>query len=91
MSSISGSEIMKELVDLLKINKIKYKEGFYTNEPSIIIVKNNYKIEIFYDSYSNELVGDIQRIPYSWGRMGSTSLEDIINDLREYLGIDIKR
>ena len=81
---------MKYLVDLLKINKIKYTEGFYTNEPSIIIKNNKYKIEIFYDSFSKELVSDLQRIPYTWGRMGSTSIEGIINDLNEYLGIEVK-
>lgn len=31
-----------------------------------------------------------KKMPYTWGRMGSTTLEEIIKDLKDYLDIDVK-
>lgn len=80
--------MLVELVNILEINNIKYEYGDYAGKKSIVIKKNKHKIEI-YES-KDRLVSDLQRVPYTWGRMGRTTLEDILEDLRDYLKIDIK-
>ena len=70
------------LIELLNKNKIKYEVGDYAGHKSIIIKRNKYKMEIY---YNKGFVSDLQKIPYTWGKMGSTTLSNIINDLKEYL------
>lgn len=79
---------MLELLNILNQNNIKYSYGKYANEyDSIIIKKNKYKIEIFEDQ--DCLVSDLQQIPYTWGIMGSTCINEILHDLSYYLKIDV--
>ena len=80
---------MKELIELLDRNNIPYQKGFYVDTESIVIKKNKHQIEIY--ETERGLVSDLQKIPYSWGRMGSTTLEEIKNDLRVYLNIDLSK
>lgn len=81
---------MKELIELLDRNNIPYEKGFYGfDTESIVIKKNKHQIEIY--ETERGLVSDLQKIPYSWGRMGSTNLEEIKNDLRVYLNIDLSK
>lgn len=78
---------MQELLKILDSNNIKYSYGKYGyDDDCIIIKKNNYKLEIYYE---NGYVSDLQKVPYTWGRMGSTTLDEIINDLKNFLGINI--
>ena len=78
---------MKDLICLLDNNNIKYFYSKYGYDiDCIVIKKNNYKLEIY---YKNGYVSDLEKIPYTWGRMGSTSLDMIIDDLRNYLKIDL--
>lgn len=79
---------MSELISILETNNIKYEYGDYAGEKSIVIKKNKHQIEIYEDK--GRLVSDLQKVPYTWGRMGSTTLEDILEDLRDYLKINIK-
>ena len=80
---------MKELINLLEINNIKYQHSVYGyNNKSILIKKNKYQIEVFEDEQG--LASDLQKVPFTWGKMGSTTLEDVLEDLKGYLGIDIK-
>lgn len=79
---------MDELISLLEFNNVKYEHGDYAGHKSIIIKKNKYQLEIFRDKKG--YVSDLQRIPYLWGKMGSTTLEEILEDLKDFLGIKIK-
>lgn len=79
---------MQELIQILDNNSIKYSFGDYAGHKSIVIKGNKHSIEIYQDNKG--LVSDLQRIPYNWGRMGSTTLEEILNDLEKYLKISIK-
>lgn len=78
---------MKDLFKVLDNNNIKYLFSDYAGYESIVIKGNKYKIEI----YKNEkgFVSDLQKIPYTWGRMGSTTFDVILEDLRDYLNINI--
>lgn len=79
---------MEDLIDLLDKNNIKYTYSKYGyDSDSIVVKKNKYKIEIYYD---NGYVSDLQRVPYTWGCMGNTTLDMIIDYLRNYLKIEIK-
>lgn len=79
---------MQDLIDILNFNNIKYSYGKYGyTEDCIIIRGNHYQIEIYKDK--NGYVSDLQEIPYNWGRMGLTTLNDIIDDLRKFLKINI--
>jgi len=78
---------MKELLQILDNNNIKYLHSKYGyTDDSIIISGNHYQLEIY---YNNGYVSDLQKVPYTWGRMGSTTLNDIIDDLKNFLGINI--
>lgn len=80
---------MKELINLLEANNIRYQHSVYGyNDKSIIIKKNKYQLEVYEDKEG--LVSDLQKVPYTWGRMGSTTLNGVLVDLKEYLGIEIK-
>lgn len=72
---------MKELISILDLNNIKYDFSDYAGHESIVIKNKHYKLEIYYD---NGYVSDLQRVPYSWGIMGSTTLDSIIEDLEKY-------
>lgn len=78
---------MNELLKLLNYNNIKFLISDYAGNESIVIKKNNYKIEIY--EHKKILVSDLQKVPYTWGRMGSTTLNDILDDLKSYLNIYI--
>lgn len=79
---------MSELLNILKQNNIKYSYGHYAGiYDSIIIKKNNYKIEIY--ETNNHLVSDLQKTPYTFGIMGSTNINQILHNLSFYLKIDI--
>ncbi|MBR4260660.1 MAG: hypothetical protein IKQ33_01735 [Clostridia bacterium] len=80
---------MNDLIVLLDTNNIKYEIGDYAGIKSIVIKKNKHKIKIYIDN-KRCYVSDLQKMPYTWGRMSSTTLEEIIKDLKDYLGIDIK-
>lgn len=80
---------MDDLIVLLDTNNIKYENGDYAGHKSIVIKKNKHKIEIFIDS-KGCYVSDLQKVPYTWGVMGSTTLNGILNDLEKYLGIKIQ-
>ena len=80
---------MKELIKLLKDNKIKYSISDYAGYECIVIKKNKYEIEIFEDEEG--WVSDLHKVPYTWGRMGATSLDYIFKDLREFLDIDLNK
>ena len=71
---------MTELENLLNANGIKYEYGDYAGYKSIVIKKNKHQIEIFKDE-NGKYVSDLQKVPYTWGRMGSTTIEEIKNDL----------
>lgn len=79
---------MQELIKILDNNDINYSFGDYAGHKSIVIKGNKHKIEIYKDERG--YVSDLQKIPYSWGRMGSTTIKDILEDLEEYLKKDIK-
>lgn len=75
---------MKELIELLNSYGIPFKNSTYGyDKESIVISNKKYQLEI-YES-NNHLVSDLQRIPYDWGRMGSTTVEEIKEDLSKYL------
>ena len=78
---------MQELLKILNDNGIKYSMSDYAGYESVVIKKNKYQLEI----YKNEkgYVSDLQKVPYTWGRMGSTTIDDILEDLRDFLGINI--
>lgn len=78
---------MQELIQILDNNNISYSSGDYAGHQSIVIKGNKHKLEIYQDSKG--LVSDLQRLPYTWGRMGSTSLEEILEDLEKYLNKEI--
>lgn len=78
---------MDELLKILNDNGIKYSISDYAGEESVVIKKNKYQLEIY--KKDTGYVSDLQKVPYTWGRMGSTTLDGIIEDLKEYLGIDI--
>lgn len=74
---------MKDLIELLNSYNIPFTNSVYGyDEESIIITSKKYQLEI-YES-ENHLVSDLQKIPYTWGRMGSTTLEEIKEDLTKY-------
>ena len=74
---------MKELIYLLNSYNIPFKNSIYGYEDKSIVISNKkYQLEI-YES-NNHLVSDLQEIPYNWGRMGSTTLEEIKEDLSKY-------
>ena len=75
------------LIRLLENNHIKYIYSDYAGNKSIIIKNKNYCLEIFYDNLG--FGSDLRKIPYTWGRMGITTLADIITDLKEYLNIEV--
>lgn len=79
---------MQELIQILENNNISYSNDEYAGHKSIVIKGNKYKLEIYEDS--NRLVSDLQQVPYNWGRMGSTTLEEILEDLEKYLMKDVK-
>lgn len=78
---------MSELISLLKSNNINFTFSKYANIDSIVIKNNNYSLEIFEDSLG--LSSDLQTIPYNWGRMGSTTLSGIVDDLKNFLNLSI--
>lgn len=78
---------LKELEKILKENKINYKISKYANKKSILIKGKNYKLEIYEDK---GLVSDFQKIPYLYGRMGKTTIEQIIKDIKDVTGKRIK-
>lgn len=78
---------MQELLEILNDNGIKYSVSDYAGYESIVIKKNKYQLEIFKDDKG--YVSDLQRVPYTWGRMGSTTIDGILEDLRNFLGINI--
>ena len=78
---------LKQLKKLLDQNNVKYKKGDYAGNESIIVKGKSYKVEIYEDDHS--LVSDFQRIPYLYGRMGSTDIEQIIKDIFEITRIKI--
>ena len=80
---------MEKLIKILNSNNIKYSHGKYAGYESIVIKKNKYQLEI-YKSDDGHYVSDLQRVPYTWGRMGSTTLEWIISDLKDYLNINLE-
>ena len=74
---------MKELIYLLKSYNIPFKNSIYGYEDKSIVISNKkYQLEIY--EKNNHLVSDLQEIPYNWGRMGSTTLEEIKEDLSKY-------
>lgn len=79
---------MNELLKILNYSCIDYSISDYAGNESILIKKNKYQIEIYY-KYNIGYVRDLHNIPYTWGIMGSTTLSEIIEDLKEYLKIDI--
>ena len=82
---------MDELINILNKNNIKYTLSKYGDEDdSIVIKKNKWKMEIYYDYENNRYVRDLQKVPYTFGEMGDTPLNEIIEELKEYLKIDIK-
>lgn len=78
---------MQELLEILNDNGIKYSVSDYAGHESVVIKKNKYRLEIFKDDKG--YVSDLQRVPYTWGRMGSTTIDSILEDLRNFLGINI--
>lgn len=78
---------MQELLEILNDNSIKYSISDYAGYESVVIKKNKYKLEI----YKNDkgYVSDLQKVPYTWGRMGSTTIDGILEDFRTFLGINI--
>ena len=78
---------MQELLEILNDNGIKYSVSDYAGYESVVIKKNKYQLEIFKDDKG--YVSDLQRVPYTWGRMGSTTIDGILKDLRHFLGINI--
>ena len=80
---------MQELVDLLENNKIKFEIDDYAGHESIIIKGKKYQIWIYKDNKG--FVSDLQKIPYTWGRMGSTWMEQIIDDIEMVKGVKLKR
>jgi hypothetical protein len=78
---------MQELLEILNDNGIKYSVSDYAGYESVVIKKNKYQLEIFKDDKG--YVSDLQRVPYTWGRMGSTTIDGILEDLRNFLGINI--
>lgn len=78
---------MNELLKILNENNVKYSISDYAGYKSIVIKKNGYKIEVF--KKDKGYVSDLQKIPYTWGRMGSTTIDDIFDDLRKFLNINI--
>lgn len=78
---------MQELLEILNDNGIKYSVSDYAGYESIVIKKNKYQLEIYKDDKG--YVSDLQRVPYTWGRMGSTTIDGILEDLRNFLGINI--
>lgn len=78
---------MQELLEILNDNGIKYSVSDYAGYESVVIKKNKYQLEIFKDDKG--YVSDLQRVPYTWGRMGSTTINGILEDLRNFLGINI--
>ena len=80
--------MMNELINLLETNNIKYEKSTYGyNDECIIIKGNKYQLEIYCDNQG--LVRDLHNIPYTWGMMGSTTLEDILKEVEDYLMIKI--
>lgn len=79
---------MQELIQILDSNNISYSNGDYAGHKSIVIKGNKHVLEIYQDG--KRLVSDLQQVPYNWGRMGSTTLEEILNDLENYLKKEIK-
>ena len=78
---------MQELLEILNDNGIKYSVSDYAGYESVVIKKNKYQLEIFKDDKG--YVSDLQRVPYTWGRMVSTTINGILEDLRNFLGINI--
>lgn len=78
---------MEELLKILKDNGVKYSISDYAGYESIVIKKNKYQLEVFKDEKG--YVSDLQKVPYTWGRMGATTIDDIFDDLREFLNINI--
>ncbi len=78
---------MQELLKILNDNGIKYSMSDYAGYESVVIKKNKYQLEIYKDEKG--YVSDLQKVPYTWGRMGSTTIDDILEDLRNFLGINI--
>lgn len=81
---------MEELLKILNDNKIKYSISDYAGYESIVIKKNKYQLEI-YKSEEGHYVSDLQKVPYTWGRMGSTTIDEIFEDLKKFLGINITK
>lgn len=79
---------MQELIKILNENGIRYSMSDYAGYESIVIKKNRYQLEIYKDE-KGHYVSDLQKVPYTWGRMGSTTIDEIFEDLRKYLGINI--
>ncbi len=79
---------MEKLIKILDSNNIKYSYGKYVGHESIVIKKNKYKLEIFKDE--NVYVSDLQQGQYGFSKMGSTTLELIISDLKDYLNINLE-
>lgn len=74
---------MKDLIELLNSYNIPFKNSTYGyDEKSIVITNKKYQLEVY--KSNNHLVSDLQKIPYTWGRMGSTTLEEIKEDLTKY-------
>lgn len=80
---------LEELKRFLELNKIKYTTGLYAKENESIIIKGKKgQLEV----YENErgFVSDFHRIPYTYGRMGSTNMVEIIKDICEIKNIDFE-
>lgn len=78
---------MKDFIKILNNNHIRYSISDYAGYLSVIIRNNNYQLEIFKDE--SGYVSDLQKVPYTWGRMGSTTIDDIFDDLKYFLNINI--
>lgn len=80
---------MSELINILETNNIKYQHSVFGHTTkSILIKKRKYEIEIYENEHG--LVSDLRKIPYTWGKMGSATLDSVLRDLEKYLEIKIK-
>ena len=76
---------MKDLIYLLNSYNIPFKHSVYGYEDNSIVISNKkYQIEIYESKTDGHLVRDLQEIPYNWGMMGSTTIEEIKEELAKY-------
>lgn len=73
---------MKKIINYLDEHHVKYYECEYGDEHAIMLRSKNWKLYIYKDDKG--YVADLQKIPYLYGRMGSTSYEYVIKDINDY-------